>query len=1759
MKPFPSLCSSNFCFNSIAFEFILSIEVIQLFFNEKICVSLRAERRSFAKSRSGSGFKMDYEGGRSDQDRPPVDGVRDGGAREEERGDSRRGPCVGVGESDHDGGMHVGHDENKDKGEEEGDQSNSHGQEKQHSFPSENGEGQADEDNDTTVHHEPRDLSSSGGEQQSFTDSSSEGYEFEDVPIPLAWNSEGSSNEQTPSDNALFDVDAGGQPQNLQSGQTVATTGASAPAPAPAPATQQPSVPMAIQKANTGQQTQVPMPGIREVLAGHPPHYHQQNALGTLNAPQYPNGGPLPLPNITRLFKPQPNDPFAFEYARPGPLSLSKFALDNKSQQKQKRQRQRSPSSSPGEGPSDPSKKHPYKKRFPDVSEQGPLRDPLTQLPFPRRPEDFPGEERQGAYGFTDDLINLPTFLRGQRYNHRQPRATSRGIMASQQLQSLQSRQCQSQSQSQLNQLNVSGGNDGSGSLQQHQFTSAPLTPAPFQQQQQQQPPPPSGFPPQPQVSGHQYQTGNQQHFAPSQNWGAQQPMDNPFAQQQQPQHQFGSNQQYSASSQFAGGQQSQPQFNGQRYSNASWYPGEQQQNQFGNQQYQNLSQYEGGQYFPDNNGAFMQQSTRASQMPSGQQLPFGYRNGDQQQFNTRAFPGGPQPIVSPFQQQTPSSFQMNHGRQQSWSGQQNQEFPGFLNMQQQPLNDQQPLNAPPSEGYESQSLAGGSSSYHSTQRFPAGHQQLQSNFANPSAQQQHQGLRQSFPTPNQPQGFFLQPVRNEQFYGGQQFQGTQQPLLSQAIPQGTHSQAYEDNDGYYGDDDEDEDAEGEEEDDYGYNDARVNFVSLGGPPEDLFNDPIYQQTVQQVSALQKQFKASPKGDAVAVPALPLASLSKYKRNFDEIGHLDFDEVDFEEAVHEAKRRRIGPESQNSFNDAQKFFNEVGGPAQVFLPEAMDQDEPEFSGLDLDLKILGLGPEFKGVHDGAMLSLAKPRRPWGVIPSIVHPKARNRNFRLFESTCSSFWLMIEITKHLRVKDLVNLYSVSRTFHGLVNGRFQSTIAAWAQHMSPAGWKVFYWKFYGKYTIQDPAGLTWAAPGPVAFPRPVWDVKPRLASNKNIRQVPSFKYLAMLEQRETRTRDILACLARAGHRLPKTAHITLKKIWLLMDCATNAQRRGFIHNQDLWTDRDLYNAQMFFVKLHMRFNEPIFGPNTPLLADTFLGSKDGLTPLWKLLRRKAYTDPIEVIQQRLRYWVPDEDIDHWRLIGGSGKAYWDVPPGELGEEHREGWGAGILHMMRPDELVVEECVRREIAMQEHILFMVFWGHVDFQGRRNLIPTEEEMYMSDEDELPLPAYGPFSRTGTFGKCGNVPFEYDNWQPKHAMKARWKTLTREEKLWIVKDDNREQEDTLVWEEDGNGFWNDFNANDYPDPEEEDRQAALRAIKPNLTDLDRKVLDKYKEKKADGDEIDYADIVSLSGSSDSFFAPVIPTGEPELDPAYRMKMEEERARVAQPNEYVYEDEEIPPIPHNVTDPLTIANWADMDPYLHGLVIQEHKRLELQDRKDERTLRYLQRQQEKKMKKQMEKQQQQQAGQNGTNGQEEAPSTPPRYHYDYPSVTDPHLLSMLRRYDQFAPEAFGDQFPPSPEKKPHERLDREDWEDADDEGLQALGDVDYDSEELDFDVDVYQKFLDRVGDNGGCRRLANGEGDVKDDRGGSRGSSSSSNYDDDDDKKKGGKGKRKAGEAGEDTMMMMMMVSSSSSAHEADVLDEDDDIPFPKYEFRHF
>ncbi|KAK6609512.1 hypothetical protein H4I96_03443 [Botrytis cinerea] len=151
----------------------------------------------------------------------------------------------------------------------------------------------------------------------------------------------------------------------------------------------------------------------------------------------------------------------------------------------------------------------------------------------------------------------------------------------------------------------------------------------------------------------------------------------------------------------------------------------------------------------------------------------------------------------------------------------------------------------------------------------------------------------------------------------------------------------------------------------------------------------------------------------------------------------------------------------------------------------------------------------------------------------------------------------------------------------------------------------------------------------------------------------------------------------------------------MDLSTTLDRVRLIHNRAFFTNQDLYNIQHFIVKLDMRLNCPTDGPGSDFLRKLMLGQR-GLTPLFRLLTRTAFTDLYELYHYSVRYsytpLTPAPDL-HLGLFG--------VPEHEIGTAHLEGWGKGTKHLMRIDELVMREATRRELGFKEHIMMMLLW--------------------------------------------------------------------------------------------------------------------------------------------------------------------------------------------------------------------------------------------------------------------------------------------------------------------------------------------------------------------------------------------------------------------------------------------------------------------------
>lgn len=329
-------------------------------------------------------------------------------------------------------------------------------------------------------------------------------------------------------------------------------------------------------------------------------------------------------------------------------------------------------------------------------------------------------------------------------------------------------------------------------------------------------------------------------------------------------------------------------------------------------------------------------------------------------------------------------------------------------------------------------------------------------------------------------------------------------------------------------------------------------------------------------------------------------------------------------------------------------------------------------------------------------------------------------------------------------DLVKLFSISRDFNTTINKHLLSSIVVWLRSNAPNAVSDFPFKLYGPSTTRDPAGRS--------FAYEMYHPVPNLPWVNTTRIVPSLRWYYMVANRERYTQQITAFMARSGHRLPPTMTTTLKRMWLIMDIASNAGRIGFMKNTRFWTNVDLYNVQMFCVKLDQLFNDPIRGPGSECMTKLMLGQR-GLFPLWQLLYRKKFTSVPELVELKVRY---DYKLrrQHANMVNHDITAF-GTPMDQVGRGHLEGWGVGRRHLYRPDELVMAESTRRQLNLEDHLEGMAFWGHVDWKSGRPIVPSEKEMYLDEEDEL-------LERVDTTAM----------FKMRHPKKMRWNSLTEAEK---------------------------------------------------------------------------------------------------------------------------------------------------------------------------------------------------------------------------------------------------------------------------------------------------------------------------------------------------------------------------------------------------
>ncbi|KAF3062603.1 hypothetical protein CFAM422_010716 [Trichoderma lentiforme] len=369
---------------------------------------------------------------------------------------------------------------------------------------------------------------------------------------------------------------------------------------------------------------------------------------------------------------------------------------------------------------------------------------------------------------------------------------------------------------------------------------------------------------------------------------------------------------------------------------------------------------------------------------------------------------------------------------------------------------------------------------------------------------------------------------------------------------------------------------------------------------------------------------------------------------------------------------------------------------------------------------------------------------------------------LISVICQHVELAVELGKHLNGKDVLNLCLANRHFYEAINGYLLSSVRAWIEYKAPEAGRIFHYQIYARHLVDDPQKRTWVALNQGMTTSPKKDSK--------IRKVPGLKYLQLVLGRDKYCREILAIMARCGHRMPSTMHHSLLRLWLLMDVATTQQRQAMLQMAHIFKDTDLYNMQMFFIKLGMHFNDPVYGPCTFDLVQLMMGQK-GLFKLWQLLTRKKFNKLADILDLKLRYdFNFVNEGTYWMEHGLS--QIQGIPLHEVGQQHKEGWGAGRMHLLRPDEAVPVEAVRRGLQLDDHLSHMVIWGYFDWKTGENIVPSLEEMYIEDEDEV----------------LANVD-TLEHWKPKHVLKKRWEELTPQQQDEILSDEEDERLRAQAW----------------------------------------------------------------------------------------------------------------------------------------------------------------------------------------------------------------------------------------------------------------------------------------------------------------------------------------------------------------------------------
>ena len=301
-----------------------------------------------------------------------------------------------------------------------------------------------------------------------------------------------------------------------------------------------------------------------------------------------------------------------------------------------------------------------------------------------------------------------------------------------------------------------------------------------------------------------------------------------------------------------------------------------------------------------------------------------------------------------------------------------------------------------------------------------------------------------------------------------------------------------------------------------------------------------------------------------------------------------------------------------------------------------------------------------------------------------------RRAGIFDALLAYGDLVLEVTKHLDVDELITLYSISKEFQILANRRFTALILAQSVSKAPESSRTFLFRNYLSLCIRDPAQ------------RP-HEVRPAEA-----RWVPSFRWLRMVLFREKVVDDIVRCMYQEGHRLPRRASLIIKKLWYTLDISDNVRRIGVFHDGSFWSDKDLFTAKMFVLKLDMHLTHPMRGNGETGLRRMLLNQRS-FSVLARVLKREEMITQLDMLAMIVRYNYIPLTPPREQICG--------VSPQDVGRLQWEGWGQSGIPFIPIDELISREAIRRDLKLQNYYVDMMIYGYINKQTWEDNLRPEQ----------------------------------------------------------------------------------------------------------------------------------------------------------------------------------------------------------------------------------------------------------------------------------------------------------------------------------------------------------------------------------------------------------------------------------------------------------